>query len=331
MPSVSQHVEESLRAIVGDRIRTDRVERRLYSADIGEMPKLVKPFVPAGLAGAVVRPTTEDEVVALVKLAARDGLKLVPRGASTSGYGGVLPVEGAVVVDLSGMHGVLDVDVAGRKVRVQPGLIWEELQRKLEPLGLALRLYPSSTPSSSVAGWLAQGGAGFGSYEYGMFKDNVESARVVLPTGDVRTFTGRDLARYVADAEGITGIITEVTVLLRDLEPETHRLFAFDDARAMHAAFAHVGRVGNLESKGVCAGEGWGPGAEGGTGAVRGSGEVDTAAIRRRASGGRRSAGASHSQERPHLSSSRSSLGSNGSISSRLTVGPSRVSSQSRA
>ncbi|MCE5190605.1 MAG: FAD-binding oxidoreductase [Actinomycetia bacterium] len=240
MSAVSQHVEESLRAIVGDRIRTDRVERKLYSADIGDMPKLVKPLVPSGVAGAVVRPKTEDEVVALVKLAAREGIKLVPRGASTSGYGGVLPVEGAVMVDLSGMHEVLDVDVVGQKVRVQPGLIWEELQRKLDPFGLALRLYPSSTPSSSVAGWLAQGGAGFGSFEYGMFKDNVESVRVVLASGEVRSFSGDELARYVADAEGITGIITEVTVLLRELAPEVHRLIAFKDATSIHAALADI-------------------------------------------------------------------------------------------
>src|SRR5450759_3588868 len=110
------------------------------------------------------------------------------------------------------MHAVLEVDEAAKTVRVQPGLVWEELTRALTPHGLALRLYPSSTPSSSVAGWLAQGGAGFGSYEYGMFKDNVASARVVLPTGEVREFTGDDLANLIADAEGITGVITEVTV-----------------------------------------------------------------------------------------------------------------------
>lgn len=240
MAGLDQRAESGLRGIVGDRIKTDRVERRLYSADIGEMPKLVKPFVPSGIAGAVVRPQTEDEIVQIVRLAAKQGLKLVPRGASTSGYGGVLPVEGAVVVDLSGMHSILDVDSAARTARVQPGLIWEEFARKLESLGLALRLYPSSTPSSSVAGWLAQGGAGFGSYEYGMFKDNVLSARVVLPTAEVREFTGDQLAAFIADAEGITGIITEVTVMLRDLEPETHRLIAFDSAVRLHAALAEV-------------------------------------------------------------------------------------------
>jgi len=240
MAALTERTESGLREIFGDRMRTDRVERKMYSADIGEMPRLVKPFVPAGLAGAVVRPANEEQIVELLKLARRAGVKIVPRGASTSGYGGVLPVEGAVVADVSGMHAVLEVDEAAKTVRVQPGLVWEELTRALTPHGLALRLYPSSTPSSSVAGWLAQGGAGFGSYEYGMFKDNVASARVVLPTGEVRVFEGDELARYIADAEGITGVITEVTVRLRDLEPEAHRVIAFPDAASIHAALADV-------------------------------------------------------------------------------------------
>lgn len=238
MSAIPEQVLSRLRQVFGDRMRTDRVERKLYSADIGEMPRLVKPFVSSGIAGAVVRPTTEEEIVELVRIARRDGLRLVPRGASTSGYGGVLPAKDAVVVDLSGMHRILHVDATAKTVRVQPGLIWEELERKLEPLGLTLRLYPSSTPSSTVGGWLAQGGAGFGSYEYGMFKDNVTSARVVLPSGDVREFSGEGLARHIADAEGITGIITEVTVMLRDLEPEVHRVIAFPDAASIHGALA---------------------------------------------------------------------------------------------
>ena len=65
-------------------------------------------------------------------------------------------------------------------VRAEAGAIWENIDREIGMQGLALRMYPSSYPSSSVAGWLAQGGSGFGSYEYGTFKDNVVSARVVL-------------------------------------------------------------------------------------------------------------------------------------------------------
>ena len=68
MAAVSERLEGKLRSIFGDRMRTDRVERKMYSFDIGAMPKLVKPFTAAGVAGAVVRPDNEEQIVELVKL-----------------------------------------------------------------------------------------------------------------------------------------------------------------------------------------------------------------------------------------------------------------------
>ena len=230
-----------LAEIVGpERVRTDQRERKMYSFDIGAMPALVKPFVPAGIAGAVVRPHTQAEIVELVKLARKENIQVVPRAWATSGYGGVLPPKDAVVIDLSAMMNVISVDADSLTVTTQPSAIWENIDRQIAKQGLSLRLYPSSYPSSSVAGWLAQGGSGFGSYEYGTFKDNVVSARVVLPTGEVREFAGDELLAYVADAEGITGIITEVTFRVRPLEDETHRLISFPDAASLGAALKDI-------------------------------------------------------------------------------------------
>jgi Fe-S oxidoreductase/FAD/FMN-containing dehydrogenase len=212
----------------------------MYSFDIGAMPRLVAPFVPAGTAGAVVRPTSEEQLVELVRLAQREGLALVPRGWATSGYGGVLPRRGSIVVDLSGWGRVLAVDVDGLTVRTQAGAVWEQVDREIKKQGMTLRLYPSSYPSSSVAGWLAQGGSGFGSYEYGQFKENVVSARVVLPTGQVKEFTGEELLVHVADAEGITGFITEVEFRVRPLEDEVHHLIAFDSAANLGTALSAI-------------------------------------------------------------------------------------------
>jgi len=163
--------------VFGDRMRTDRVERKLYSRDVGSLPKL-RPTLDAdgrcghrgaaGLGGGGRR-------------AARGGSQrrraCGARGMSTSGYGGVLPVPGAIVADMSAMDRVLSVDPEAMTVRVQAGVLWEPLQKTLNRQGLDLRMYPSSFPSSSVGGWLAQGGAGFGSYEYGFFKENVLTAR----------------------------------------------------------------------------------------------------------------------------------------------------------
>ncbi len=216
----------------------------MYSFDIGAMPKLVKPFVPAGIAGAVVRPRDEAQVVRLAKYAQSHGVRLVPRGWATSGYGGVLPQAGAVVVDMSGHQRVLSVDAENLLVRVEAGAIWENIDREIGMHGLALRMYPSSYPSSSVAGWLAQGGSGFGSYEYGTFKENVTAARVVLPNGEVREFAGADLLDLVADAEGITGIITEIEFRVRAMETEVHRLVALEDTRALGGFLSAVSAQG---------------------------------------------------------------------------------------
>lgn len=245
MSAVSERTVEELIDICGEkRVRADERERAMYSFDVGAMPSLVRPFAGTGKAGAVVRPRSEADVVKVVQLARKRGLKLIPRAWATSGYGGVLPPRGAVVVDMSGMHRISAVDVEGLTVTVEPAAIWQQIDREITKQGVTLRVYPSSYPSSSAGGWLAQGGRGFGSYEYGAFIDNVVSARVVLPTGEVRVFEGTELAEIISDAEGTTGIITEVTFRVRPLEPEVHRLVSFSDTKSMASALAEISAKG---------------------------------------------------------------------------------------
>ena len=127
------------------------------------------------------------------------------------------------------------VDKDARTVTVQPGIVWEALDTEMKKLGMPLRLFPSSYPGSTVGGWLAQGGAGFGSYEFGWFRDNVLSAKVVLPTGEVRLFSGAELD-LVSEAEGITGVIVEVTLKLQqDFAPRVAAA-VFPDAASLATA-----------------------------------------------------------------------------------------------
>ncbi|MEJ2559754.1 MAG: FAD-binding oxidoreductase, partial [Anaerolineae bacterium] len=204
-----------------DRVTFDKTERTLYGHDIAAIPNLVKPLIGDTTPDAVVQPQNEQELIEVVSWAYQQGIPLTPRGKASSGYGGVIPVKKGLVVDFYHMKDVLDVDAAGLMVTVQPGITWEQLDKKLKPLGLTLRLYPTSYPSSSVGGWLAQGGAGIGSYEYGYFSQNVISARAVLPTGEVREFGGGDSGQsldLIADAEGVTGFISQVTLRVQPLE-----------------------------------------------------------------------------------------------------------------
>ncbi|MDR2956908.1 MAG: FAD-binding oxidoreductase, partial [Coriobacteriales bacterium] len=234
MKVISSLVNKKIRAIVGtERYRSDRRERKMYSFDIGVMPALIKPFVNAGIAGGVARPANEAQIQALVKLATKEHLTIVPRAAATSGYGGVLPRNGALVIDLNSLDQLLSVDTEQLIVRCQAGAIWEKIDKQLADYGLELALHPSSYPSSTVGGWLAQGGSGFGSFEYGSFKEIVISTRVVLPDGSIREFTGEELQDVIADAEGITGIITEVTFRARKKEAQETRLVSFCDAASI--------------------------------------------------------------------------------------------------
>ena len=86
-------------------------------------------------------------------------IPLTPRGKGSSGYGGAIPVKKGLVVDFYRMRAVVDIDEAALTATVEPGITWEQLDREIAKRGLALRLYPTSYPSSSVGGWLAQGGA----------------------------------------------------------------------------------------------------------------------------------------------------------------------------
>jgi Fe-S oxidoreductase/FAD/FMN-containing dehydrogenase len=201
----------------GDRACFRKSERRLYGHDIAAVPGLIKPLIGDTTPDAVVQPKTEEELSELVRWASRHRVPLTPRGKASSGYGGVLPIKKGVVVDFYRMNRIIRVDADAQTATVQAGVVWEKLDRELKKHGLTLRLYPTSYPASTVGGWLAQGGAGIGSYESGWFSDNVVGARVVLGDGTVSEFSGADLD-LVADAEGITGLISEVTVRVQPLE-----------------------------------------------------------------------------------------------------------------
>ncbi|UCC86277.1 MAG: FAD-binding oxidoreductase [Anaerolineales bacterium] len=200
----------------GNRMTLDKTERMLYGHDIAAMPSLIKPLIWNTTPDAVVQPQNEAELAEIVRWAYQEGIPITPRGKASSGYGGAIPVKQGLVVDFYHMKDLLAVDADELTVTVQPGITWEQLDKKLVPQGLTLCLYPTSYPSSSVGGWLAQGGAGIGSYQYGYFRQNVISARVVLPSGEVREFSGEDLD-LVADAEGITGLISQVTLHVQPL------------------------------------------------------------------------------------------------------------------
>src|SRR4030042_1986891 len=193
MSSINSQQKSYLEGKFGNRVTFRGVERKLYGHDIAAIPGIVKPFIGNTMPDGVVQPQSEEELVELVRWAAANNVPLTPRGKATSGYGGVLPLKKGLVVDFYRMKRINEINTGAITATVQAGVVWEQLDRELTKKGLTLRLYPSSYPSATAGGWLAQGGAGIGSFEAGWFRDNVVSARAVMPDGNIRDTAGENL------------------------------------------------------------------------------------------------------------------------------------------
>ena len=244
MTSIGLAEQHSIEAIVGsDRARFDARERRVYSHDTGVLPGPFRLLAGPSQGDGVAQPETEDQVVRLVRFATAAGIPLVPRGKATSGYGGAVPAQGGLVLDLTRLKGIVWADADDMTVTVRAGTVWKDLEEALAVYGLALRLYPTSAPGSTVGGWLAQGGAGIGSHAYGWFAENVLAARIVTANGDIHEVSGAELAA-VSDAEGTTGIITEVTLAVQRAGEMAQTAVAFTNARLMTEALRSVTAAG---------------------------------------------------------------------------------------
>ncbi|MCK5415203.1 MAG: FAD-binding oxidoreductase, partial [Thermoplasmata archaeon] len=163
---------------------TDDLERQLYSQEIANLPPEVV-FVFNVLPDIVVRPSCTEDVVGVVNIARERKIPITPRGAGTLGLGGSLPSRGGILLDLSTMNDIVEVDPETMSATVEAGVTWEELRNAARAKGLRVGAYPSSALSATVGGWLGGGGVGIGSYKYGGAADQVRWLEVVLPDGRV--------------------------------------------------------------------------------------------------------------------------------------------------
>jgi len=222
---------ELLQSKFSDRVSFDKTERVLYSHDTASIPGMVKRLIKT-IPEAVIQPVTKEEVQYLTKFANQRNISLTPRGSATSGWGGALPSHGGIVVDFSRMRRIVSIDIHRGTATVEAGVIWKNLEYELNNKGFSCRILPSSALSATVAGWVAEGGGGIGSYEFGSIDKNIESATFVTATGEIKTVKDDDL-EYVTEAEGITGLITEVVVKIRKAEQDICIAAAFPDMNSL--------------------------------------------------------------------------------------------------
>jgi len=205
------------------------------SAALGEQNVLTDPDVTAsyardqamlaeaGTPAAVVFARSTDDVVAVMTVASRHGIPVVPRGAGSGLAGASNAVDGAITLVMTRMDAVLEVSPADRLAVVQPGVVNKSLRDAVAGSGLFYPPDPSSYDWCTIGGNLSQNSGGLCCVKYGVTTDYVLGLEVVLADGrvlrtgrrTVKGVAGYDLARLFVGSEGTLGIITEATLALR--------------------------------------------------------------------------------------------------------------------
>jgi alkyldihydroxyacetonephosphate synthase len=185
--------------------------------------------VPAR-AAAVCRPDSPAQVADVLRVAHDAGVAVTPAGGRSGVCGASVPLAGGVVLDLTGLQGVEDIDAVSGVVQVLAGTFGPDLEAAIAPHGLTVGHFPQSFDISTVGGWVACLGAGQFSTRYGKIDRMVVGLEVVLADGTVvRTggapaaAAGPDLGALFLGSEGTLGVITRVWLRAHPTPPESQR------------------------------------------------------------------------------------------------------------
>ena len=221
-------VSNKLKRITGNDAVLDRPEDlMLYEYD-GSLAR--------GAPKYVVFPQTTQQVSEIVKLAKREGLPIVPRGAGTGLSGGSIARQGGIILGFSRMNRILEIDVANLRATVQPGVVNLDLSSALAPCGFYFAPDPSSQKACTIGGNVAENSGGPHTLAYGVTVNHVTGLEVVLADGRIAQLggaaassAGYDLTGFFVGSEGTLGIATAITVKITRLPESVATLLAIYD------------------------------------------------------------------------------------------------------
>ena len=206
---VREELAEALRYAVKGEVHFDDVSRMLYRTDAS-----IYEIEPLGL----LVPKDEADVVVVVKMAAERGMAILPRGGGTSLAG--QSVGAAIHLDFSKyMNKILEFDADERWVRVQPGLVLDELNAYLQPHGLIFGPDVSTSSRANIGGMIGNNSCGAHSIVYGKAIDHVQELKVILADGMATTFAAvaEDEYQRCAAQDDLEGqIYREIRRIVRD-------------------------------------------------------------------------------------------------------------------
>ena len=254
---VTPDVITKLQAIVGaDDVNTNEMDRMLYGHDLAPLPK------EAGIAfknmpDVIVRPESAEEISQIVALAYQTGVAVTPRGNSTWGLGGSMPIAGGILLDMAAkMNKIHFIDKTNMVVKVDAGCTWKNVLDACDKEGFLVGSYPSSFPSATVGAWFSTGGIGIGGYKYGSAKDNVMNLEVITSDGTIietgydkvaSNMSGYNLTQLYASAEGTLGVIATVTLRIYPKGIIKPLAYEFDNLRDMGAPINEIVRHPSLK------------------------------------------------------------------------------------
>ncbi len=244
-------IGELRRMLRADQVLTDAASLDAYAHDDAEWAPYEPPL-------AVVLAEREQDVSAVVRLAAASGLRIVPRGAGTGLSGGANAMARSIVLSLERMTRIVEVNAAERYVVAEAGVINDTLREVVAGHGLWYPPDPASYRISTIGGNVATNAGGICCVKYGVTRDYVLGLRVVLADGDVvalgrrtaKGVTGYDLTSLMVGSEGTLGIVTEVTLQLLPLGGREERAVvgSFGSLRAAGVAVAEITAAGIVPS-----------------------------------------------------------------------------------
>jgi alkyldihydroxyacetonephosphate synthase len=250
--SVTQLVElaPALAAVLGaDSVHTSEAKLDAYTADT-YWPAISARAngTPLGRPDVVAVPRTEEDVAEALRVASEYNVPVTAWGGGSGTQGGAVPVHGGLVVDLSALDEIVEIDERSMCVTAQAGVNGRRLEAELNARGLMLPHYPASSEWATVGGYVAARGSGVLSTRYGKIEDLLLSLRVALPGGELldtvsvpRHAVGPELTQLFVGSEGTLGIITRATLEVVPLPPERRFLtLQFPTVEAGIEAFRSV-------------------------------------------------------------------------------------------
>lgn len=233
-----------MKRFVGTPSLWDEVERSLDGIDVVREPNQVaklsqdyytfSPILQTQLADKrgdmVIRPTSELDVLRIVKVCVAHRIPITVRGAGTGNYGQCVPMAGGVILDMSLMQTVHWVEPG--MACVEPGVKMAALDKQTQASGWELRMAPSTYRTATIGGFVGGGSVGMGSITYGQLSDrgNLNAVRVVTVEDEPQVIDLRgDDVHKVLHAYGTTGIITELEIPLGPAYPWAECIVTFSD------------------------------------------------------------------------------------------------------